>query len=373
MTHTFMTRRGVIFLLVFAFMFLAMQQAQACTGIALKNADGTVVHGRTLEFGAVVDSSIAFVPRNHEFTGAVPGGKGMNYTSKYAILGSVSFDTLAVMDGINEQGLSVGAFYFPTFAGYGTLTEANRSIALSPVDFPNWILAEFSTLAEVRAAVESGKACIVPTVVNGWGPAAPPLHYIVYDRAGKSLVLEPVDGKIKIYDNPIGAITNSPSFDWQMTNLRNYINLSPYNAAPMSVNCINLLPFGQGTGMYGLPGDYTPPSRFVRAALFSINAVPSPDATQGIYQVFHILNNFDIPYGSTREGTKAKYGCDYTQFTAARDPQSLRYYFKSYADQTIRMIDMKKFDFKSTSAVSVNVMGFKQSPVDITTQLKPVK
>ena len=319
--------------------------AHSCTGIMLRNADGTIVHRRTLEFGVPVEATQAIVPRGYEFVAKAPGGPGMKYKAKYACVGSFTFKDVVISDGLNEKGLAIGAFYFPTYAKYAEITDQNRSKALSPLDFPNWILTQFATVSEVRGALEAGQAVIAPTVLEGWGPEAPPFHYVVYDKTGACIVIEPVEGTLKIYDNPLGVLTNSPTFDWHMTNLRNYIALNPRNVPPVEINGVKLQAFGQGSGMLGLPGDFTPPSRFVRAAVFSDVAIPSLNADQGILQVFHILNNFDIPVGIARE--KDKEGVvhsDSTQFTEARDPQNLRYYYKSYADQTIRMLDLKKFD-----------------------------
>ena len=143
--------------------------AQACTGIMLRNADGSIVHGRTLEFGMVVDTMLAIVPRGYEFVGKAPGGSGMKYKSKYAAVGAITFNDVAISDGMNEKGLAVGSFYFPTFAKYAETTNDNRSKALSPVDFPNWMLTQFATVGEVRSAIQKGEAVIVPTVLEGWG------------------------------------------------------------------------------------------------------------------------------------------------------------------------------------------------------------
>ena len=328
--------------------------AQACTGLMLRNADGSIVHGRTLEFGILVDTTIAIVPRGYAFVGKAPGGAGLKYQAKYGAVGAYTFKDLALSDGINEKGLSVGAFYLPTFAKYAEITNQNRAKALSPVDFPNWILVQFGTVAEVRAALEAGQAVIAPTVLEGWGPEAPPFHYVVYDKTGACIVIEPTDGKLKIYDNPLGVLTNSPTFDWHLTNLRNYIALNPRNVPPVEISGLKLQQLGQGSGMLGLPGDFSPPSRFVRAAVFGAAAIPAPDVDRGILQVFHILNNFDIPLGVARAEDQGVVHSDYTQFTAARDPQNLRYYYKSYNDQTIRMVDLRKFDLDAKEVKRIN-------------------
>jgi choloylglycine hydrolase len=49
----------------------------------------------------------------------------------------------------------------------------------------------------------------------------PPLHFVVHDRTGKSIIIEPVDNVLKLHQNSVGVTTNSPTFDWHMTNLRN--------------------------------------------------------------------------------------------------------------------------------------------------------
>ena len=212
-----------------AFALAAAPVAHACTGIKLTNADGTTVHGRTVEFGTKIDINIAAIPRGTEFQGRAPGGEGLKYAAKYAAMGAVTFNDPALADGLNEAGLAAGIFYFPGFAEYTQVTDQNRSKALSPVDFANWVLTQFANVSEVRSAIEAGQAIIAPTVLNGWGPEPPPFHYVVYDKTGASIVIEPVGGQLKVHDNPLGVVTNSPTFDWHMTNLRNYISLRPLN------------------------------------------------------------------------------------------------------------------------------------------------
>lgn len=340
---------------------------QACTGIKLTAKDGSVVHGRTVEFGIQIDTSIAVIPRGYQFSGTTPSGKGLSYQSKYGAIGVITFGEVAIMDGLNEKGLAVGAFYFSGYAGYPQITAANQSKALSPTEFLNWILTQFATLDEVKAALP--EVVIAPTVNKHWGPTPPPFHYVVFDKKGNSLVIEPTDGKLVVYDNPLGVMTNSPTFDWHMTNLRNFINLTPFNVEPLKVNGVVLAPFGQGSGMVGLPGDFTPPSRFVRASIFSITANPSEDSKQAVFQGFHILNQFDIPVGVARSVQGGVVHTDYTMLTCMRDPQTLNYYFKTYEDQTIKMVDLKKFDLDAKAVKQVKTTGA-EPVIDITASLK---
>ena len=355
--------------LVVVSLLTANTPARACTGIQLTNKDGSIVSGRTVEFGIKIDTSLAMVPRGYAFTGDTPAGDGLKYTAKHAAVGVYAYTDVKLMDGINDAGLVAGAFYLPTFAAYAPVTAENQSKGLSPVEFPNWLLTQFATVDEVRKAVEAGDAIITPTVVAGWGATPPPFHYVVYDKTGASIVIEPIDGKLVIHDNPLGVVTNSPTYDWHMTNLRNYITVNPNNVQSGKIGKLELQAFGMGNGMWGLPGDFSPPSRFVRAALFSANAIPSDNAAEGIDHVFHILNNFDLPRGIARTNQDGTISADFTQMTTARDPQNLRFYYKTYDDQTIRMIDMKKLDLDAKEIKKFAAVS-NQPIVDMSLQLK---
>ena len=343
--------------------------ARACTGIQLTNKDGSIVNGRTVEFGIKIDTSIAMVPRGYAFTGDTPAGDGLKYSAKHAAVGVYAYEDVKLMDGINDAGLVAGAFYLPTFAAYTPVTAENQSKGVSPVEFPNWLLTQFASVDEVRKAIEAGDVVITPTVVAGWGATPPPFHYVVYDKTGASIVIEPIDGKLVIHDNPLGVVTNSPTYDWHMTNLRNYITVNPDNVQSGKIGKLELQAFGMGNGMWGLPGDFSPPSRFVRAALFSANAIPSANAAEGIDHVFHILNNFDLPKGIARTNEDGTISADYTQMTTGRDPQNLRFYYRTYDDQTIRMVDMKQLDLDAKEIKKFAAVS-DQPIVDMTSQLK---
>lgn len=321
--------------------------ANACTGIQLKTKQGLAVNGRTIEFGEKIDMNVLVIPRNYTFSGLLPdGGKGLTYRSKYAAVGVGPTDEDIIADGLNEAGLSAGAFYLPGYAGYSNITDQNKNQAVSPFEFVNWLLSQFATVDEVKQNLNH--IVIAPTAFKAWG-ITPPLHYVVYDKSGQSIVIEPINGHLVVYDNPLGVITNSPTFDWHMTNLQNYVNLSTLNSPPIDIDGITLQEFSQGSGLHGLPGDFTAPSRFVRAAIFSAAAIPPENTESAITQVFHILNQFDIPMGSVRsiDPKTGKTHFDYTMLTSVKDPQNSRYFFKTYDNQNIRFVNLKKFDLTS--------------------------
>ena len=172
------------------------------------------------------------VPRGYARTGTTPeGDKGLKWTTKYASLGANGAGLPVVFDGVNEKGLSIGLFYFPTTAGYMKYNPADAAKTIAPWQVGSWILENFATIEEVKASAEHrGGGRQFPA----WG-FVPPVHYVVYDAAGKSIVIEYVDGQLHVHDNPLGVMSNSPTFDWHMTNLRNYVNFSLTNVPPVKL------------------------------------------------------------------------------------------------------------------------------------------
>jgi choloylglycine hydrolase len=314
----------------------AASPSLACTGISLDAKDGGLVRGRTLEFGFPLSSNVLVIPAGQTLNGTLPDGKpGLSYTTKYAMTGANAVDQEVIVDGINDQGLSFGLFYFPGFAEYPAVTAENASRAMAPFELGTWVLGNFATVDELKAALS--KVAVVDTPAPGFGSS--PSHYFVRDKNGKSIVIEPLGGTLKVFDAPLGVVTNSPAYDWHMTNLRNYLNLSVTGVPPLELDGIKLTQLGQGAGMHGLPGDFTPPSRFIRAVAFTQSEEPSASADDAVLKAFHILNQFDIPLGSVRD--KATGGVELTQWTAVSDLKNLRWYYRTYDDQTIHMVDLK--------------------------------
>ena len=333
-------------------------EAHACTGIRLIAEDGTVVHARTMEFAIDIHSDVIMVPRGYARVGTTPDGKeGLKWKAKYASIGANGVGLPVLFDGLNEKGLAAGTFYFPTSAGYMPYTAADAGKTIAQWEVGSWILENFASVEEVKANIGN---IVVPAVVfGGWG-FAPEAHYIVHDASGKSIVIEYVGGKLNVHDNPLGVITNSPTFDWHMTNLRNYLNFSMTNAPPVQLGSVKLLPTGQGSGMLGLPGDFTPPSRFVRAVAFSQSVFKPKTGDDAILEAFHVLNQFDIPKGAAREHEKDEHGnvlADYTIWTSASDLKAKRFYFRTYDNSQIRMVDLMKMNLDAKDITKISMKG----------------
>ncbi len=345
-----------------------IQSTSACTGLSIEAEDGGIVTGRTLEFGADPQSQIIVFPAGTKFVGTVPNGTGLQFKSKYGFAGANGFGTRnAMIDGLNEKGLYVGLFYFPGCAQYMEATPENNARGLAPWELGTWVLANFSTVDEVRAAIAG--IAVVPTYLATL-KEVPPAHYKIQDAKGNCIVIEPTNGQLKVYDNPVWAMANSPEFPWHLTNLNNYLDLTAAYPASKTIRGLHLAPFGMGGGLVGLPGDFTPPSRFIRIVTYLQNLPSQEKTAKAVSTAFHLLNNFDLPPGSNNPpaGTAESYS-DYTSWTSVSDLKNLQFYWKTFDDQRVRFIDLKVVLVKAGSKLLTMAMG-DQSQEDMGDQLK---
>ena len=85
-----------------------------------------------------------------------------------------------------------------------------------------------------------------------------------------------------------------------------------------------------------------------------------------MFSGFHLLNNFDIPYGISRvTDQNGGVHADQTLFTVMRDPQNLRMYYKSYDDQTLRVVDLNRFDLDAKEIMRLPTASETQPVVDM--------
>jgi len=359
-----MFRKVSVMALIAAFTF-ATSPSFACTGISLKSGDGAAIRGRTLEFGFPMQSKVLVIPAGKDFSGTLPdGGKGLTYTTRYAIVGANALNMTVILDGINDQGLAVGLFYFPGYASYTPVTPENAKHAMAPYEFGLWALANFATVDEVRQAVKD--IALVPTPAPGLGSPqgmVPGVHFFIQDKSGKSIAVEPVDGTLKVHDAPLGVMTNAPTYDWHMTNLAAYINLSVKDVDSIKVGGVTIPAFGSGSGLLGLPGDFTPPSRFVRAVVYSQSSTPNQTGEDAVLGAFHILNQFDIPKGSVVNAAVGEPTAEITEWTAVSDAKNLRWYFRTREDQSVRVVDLKEAIAAAKGEISTIEMEATRQPI----------
>ena len=347
------------------FMFLMMlaivginHNSNACTGITLTAKDGTNLVARTVEWSnGESPSDYLIVPQGFEKQSMLPDGtrNGMKYTAFYGYVGLASEDY--VIEGLNEAGLSAGLFYFPKYGSYPKYNPADKDITLSDTEFVAWILGNFETVDDVIAALSLVK--VVATDAR-----AENLHWRVADKFGRQIVIEYVDGLPMVYENKLGVLTNAPGYPWHLTNLNNYINLRPGTIEAHKFGDITLNPIEHGSGLLGLPGDFTPPSRFVRVAFFQTSAPELENAQQAIDQAFTILEAMTIPIG-VQYANKDKIPNipSATQWTSVTDMTHNSIYYTTMYNPIIRRLDLNNIDFATVS--------YQKHPLD-TVKSRPV-
>jgi len=319
-----------------------------CTGISLKSSDGATIVARTVEW-ALSDAHhdrVGVFGRGRQWVAQTPSGRdGKEWTGRYGFVSLTAYGQPYGPDAMNEVGLYVGVYYFPGFYSPAPYDPAERARTASVGDFMQWLLSSFSTVAEVRAHL--GEVRVVDVVDPRFGGAALPFHWKVADPTGAAIVIEITSGgRVDVFDAYLGVITNSPTYDWHLTNMRNYIGLSPAPASPLTIEGLPLAPFGGGSGLIGLPGDFTPPSRFVRAAALTALTRPLASSIDAVFEAFRILDSFNITVGATAPaGHQATDIVSATQVTTACDLSTRTLYFHSMHNRQVRAIRLDDIDF----------------------------
>ncbi len=321
---------------------MAAFDAYACTGISLAAKDGSQIVARTVEWAATpMQCGCVVAPRGHAHQSYTPTGEnGLKYNGVYGYVGIYTEYEPFVVEGVNESGLSAGLFFFPNYGQYAPYKEENNSKTLCDMQFVSWVLSQFESISQVKEAIKKIDLVTLNSKIGA-------VHWRIAEPNGKMVVLEVVNGIPHFYDNNLGVLTNAPGFQWHMTNLNNYINIEPGTEGDKSIkNGITLMSLGHGSGNLGLPGDFTSPSRFVRAAFFQTTAPVMDTGFETVTQAFHILNNFDIPIGSQHAKADIPKGLpSATQFTSATDQKAMKFYYRTAWNSNIRCIDLISIDF----------------------------
>ncbi|MFA6037258.1 MAG: choloylglycine hydrolase family protein [Legionellales bacterium] len=323
---------------------LAVSPVLACTSFRLIAQDNTVLVARSMEFAEPMNSNIITTAKGKSFYTIAPDGQaGLSWKSKYNYIFIDGLGLGAPIDGMNEAGLSLEALLFPEEAQYQTVPADSSMKAVSYIHFGDWVLGNFKTVDEVRAALPD--VYVFGEKLKQLNNEIFPVHYSVFDASGKGIVIEYVNGQLNIHEH-MGVMTNSPTYDWHVTNLRNYLQLSPTNPKPVIADGITYTSTGQGSGMIGLPGDISPPSRFVKMAVMLNTVIKPKNAAEALNLSQHIINNVDIPKGFVRVADNNNTATlDSTQWVVFKDLTNKKLHYRTYDDLTIRTIDFATIDF----------------------------
>lgn len=324
-------------------LFMCMTSAQACTDFKLTAADGSLLITRSMEFAQDLQSNLRSSPRGRVFkTTTINDKPGLSWQAKYGYISVDGFQLDACFDGMNEAGLTFEYLYLPGETEYQNIPLGKDHQAIPYTQFGDWVLSNFKTIDEVKLALND--VYVVKQLLPQLGSAILPAHASIYDSSGKGIVVEFYNNKINVFEH-IGVMTNSPKYDWHITNLQNYINLSPNNAETIVQNGISYTSLGQGSGAVGIPGDASPPSRFVKIAFMVKNVYQAKNNQDLLNLAEHIINNVDLPAGYVRSGSGEKTITDITQWVVFKDITHKKFYYRTYNDMTLHVIDMEQVDF----------------------------
>lgn len=340
------------------------EKLQACSDIFIEKG-GYHIEARTLDFlvnvafenkvKLVGEKNVAQIILNQD---KIPSQQLARWTNKYGYLGRAAFDGRYILDGLNTQGLTVSMLYLEG-TQYPVYNNKDKRPVIGIYDLLPYILSQAATTAQALRLLESVQ--IIQAVAQYDETTFIrdiPIHFVIRDKHGGSIVVEFINGKTKIYDHAGTVLTNAPSFDWQKENAKHYLSLKAMNTGPNPVfrkNIHNYMEIYKATkekgerNLLGMPGDSTPASRFVRATILVDNLpVPSSRAV-ALYQADACLHSLCVP--ATKEACP-------TLWVSIRDLDNLVYYTKdivSFGKKRIlipheltegyKVIDLKKIDF----------------------------
>ncbi|BAJ03737.1 linear amide C-N hydrolase [Shewanella violacea] len=334
-----------------------------CTGIRLIADDGALVFGRTMEFSPeVLHYDLNYVPKGINFRGETDQGKeGIKWQSDNAFVSWTVLNTDIVMEGINEKGLSIGGFFFyPYDEASFQLQAANTERTLTGAQVITLLLSICGSVADAKELLPTLNVICKEVPIPGWDGVKPTLHYTMYDQQGGSAVIEYLEGELVIIDNPLGSITNQPSFKWHQRNLEQYTSLPIRETAPIK-DTTERVKEGLDIGNdKELPGGFTAQDRFVRASIYSQVATPMKDANEAILRVKNILNHFDLPQGykKTALGENATL-TQTTQWTSITDIKALHMYFTTVNNPNLQRVSLP--ELMESGATEITKVKFADS------------
>lgn len=310
-----------------------------CTAITYKTEN--FYFGRTLDNDFSYAEQVTVTPRNFIFEFR----NGLVIENHYAIIGMayVAGGYPLYYDAVNEKGLCIAGLNFVGNAHFFKPAEDKNNVA--QFELIPWILSQCESVKQAKEMLE--QINITGEKFNSELPVAQ-LHWLIADKK-QAITVESIKDGIKIYDNPIGVLTNNPPFDMQMFSLNNYMSLSPLPPENNFSSGIELDSYSRGMGAIGLPGDLSSQSRFIRAAFTKLNSVSEPDEKSSVSQFFHVLGSVN----QTRGCCKLENGKhEITVYTSCCNADKGIYYYTTYNNRQITAVDMHRTDLDSKELIT---------------------
>jgi penicillin V acylase-like amidase (Ntn superfamily) len=338
-----------------------------CTSLVYRDTANKVYFGRTLELTSDLPYQIVFLPAGVPFSSEIEGHPTFEYTGKHAFIAvamparvptkeaPLGLGDLKALEGMNDQGLTFSLLSYPTASGPQAAVDATRAV-LSASDLGSWALSQFATVAELKTALDGQPVMLAALALLGGVQS--PFHYVVHDATGDAFVIEFNKGVMKLYDNPVGVMTNGPEFSWHLTNLANYTFLSNVDKSSGSFGAFKVSQPDSGIATAGLPASNTSVGRFVRAAFYAEYTERADTPDHAVRTLAHIMNNFDRPRGATIDypeaggghlevagltpDSKTAYATEFTSWTNLSDLDRKVFFLRTYESMNFTRFDLAR-------------------------------
>lgn len=309
-----------------------------CLALSMRTRDH--YFGRNLDFDKGYGQQVVISPRHLPFEFFHAGATD----SHPAIIGTAALVNghPLYFEGANEDGLCMAGLLFSGSSVYNPVMEDRVNVASH--ELIPWVLTQCSDTSEFLSLVDD-----LNITNEAFSPQLPPspMHWMVSDEK-RDLVVEQVHEGLRIHDNPTGVLTNNPPFEYQMMNLNNYMGLGPANPENRFSKRLNMWAYSRGMGGLGLPGDLSSQSRFVKAAFTSMNSVCGGSEEESVTQFMHVLKSTEQQRGCVRVGD----GYEVTLYSSCIDASRGRFYFTTYGNSRISVVDMNREDLDSDSPIT---------------------
>lgn len=315
-----------------------------CTAIVFSPKDH--YFGRNLDLEVSFGQQVVITPRNYPFNFR----KMPPIKKHYALIGIalVTNSYPLYFDAVNEEGLGMAGLNYPDNAYYPDFEDGKDNI--SPFEFIPWILGQAKNLAEAK------KLLTQINLINlnfSEKLQLSPLHWLIADKTGKAIVVESDRSGLHIYDNPLGVLTNNPSFPYQMMNLNNYADVSPKMPVNNFASAVKMKGYSRGLGSRNLPGGMDAESRFVRVSFNKFNAPKSDSDQENVVNYFHILHSVE-QQKNLDEVAPGQF--EYTIYSDGADLEKGKFYYTTYQNSQINEVDLKKADLGSQKLITFPIL-----------------
>ena len=313
-----------------------------CTGIRFSDGNGNLYLARNLDWTVGYGERVLVTPTG--YTPRSPFGAVGSIRHATIGMGIVEENTPLYFDLGNDAGLAVAGLNFPGYAQYAPGPVDGRT-NVAAWEFPLWVGSQFATVDEVEAALAN--VTIVDKPINDKFPSSL-LHWIIAD-ANRAIVVEHTATGMHVFDDDVDVLANQPGFEWHHENLRNYLNTGPEFPEALQVGRASLTPFGSGSHMRGIPGDYYSTSRFVRAAYVNAHYPTKSTEEENVSRAFHTLQQVAMVDGAAAMGDGA---FEKTIYTGLFSSRTTTYYWNLYDDPAIQSVAMADLKPDGTELVS---------------------